>query len=436
MLEAIELLERLPAGHELAMAYANISQRRMVAEDTAEAIAWGNRALELARSLGDTEAEVYALSNIGGRRVPRQSGRRAGSSWSAALRARAASRPRRARRADLRPAGRCSRCDTAGSMSRKPISTPASSTALSEVSTPSACTCSGLAPDSSWMLGHWDEAADRPPRSCVIPVARSWPRTWALTTLGLLRARRGDAEALARRWKRRTQWCVQPSSWTESRRSMPPGPRQPGWPASTDRGGADHRRGARARGRPPRAMGRRRARLLAPASRAPRRAPRGTGRRALQAVDRRRLGARRRALARDRLPVRGGARARRRDDDEARAPSARRARKRWARVRQPRSSLGGCATRGVRGVPRGPRPPTRAEPGRPHRARARGAGAARRRTAQRRRSPQRLVVSEKTVEHHVSAILRKLDVRTRGEAAVKAGRLGLIAPRQPPAGTA
>ena len=37
----------------------------------------------------------------------------------------------------------------------------------------------------------------------------------------------------------------------------------------------------------------------------------------------------------------------------------------------------------------------------------------------------RLVVSEKTVGHHVSAILRKLDVRTRGEAGAKATRLGL-----------
>ena len=39
---------------------------------------------------------------------------------------------------------------------------------------------------------------------------------------------------------------------------------------------------------------------------------------------------------------------------------------------------------------------------------------------------QRLVVSEKTVDHHVSAILRKLDVRTRTQAAAEATRLGLI----------
>lgn len=39
---------------------------------------------------------------------------------------------------------------------------------------------------------------------------------------------------------------------------------------------------------------------------------------------------------------------------------------------------------------------------------------------------ERLFVSAKTVDHHVSAILRKIDARTRGEAAAFARARGLI----------
>jgi DNA-binding NarL/FixJ family response regulator len=42
-----------------------------------------------------------------------------------------------------------------------------------------------------------------------------------------------------------------------------------------------------------------------------------------------------------------------------------------------------------------------------------------------RQIADRLFVSAKTVDHHVGAILRKLGVHTRGEAAAAARRLGL-----------
>jgi DNA-binding NarL/FixJ family response regulator len=42
---------------------------------------------------------------------------------------------------------------------------------------------------------------------------------------------------------------------------------------------------------------------------------------------------------------------------------------------------------------------------------------------------ERLVVSRRTVDHHVSAILRKLGSKTRGEAVAEAGRLGILEDR-------
>jgi DNA-binding CsgD family transcriptional regulator/tetratricopeptide (TPR) repeat protein len=63
--DAVALLEPLPRGHELAMAYANLSHLFMNAEDAEGTVAWGTRALELAQRFDDIEAIVYALTNLG-----------------------------------------------------------------------------------------------------------------------------------------------------------------------------------------------------------------------------------------------------------------------------------------------------------------------------------------------------------------------------------
>jgi tetratricopeptide (TPR) repeat protein len=61
---SVEVLESIPAGRELAAAYSNLSQLHMLADKTAAAIEWGDRARALARSLGDLDTELHALVNV------------------------------------------------------------------------------------------------------------------------------------------------------------------------------------------------------------------------------------------------------------------------------------------------------------------------------------------------------------------------------------
>jgi DNA-binding CsgD family transcriptional regulator/tetratricopeptide (TPR) repeat protein len=62
---AVETLESLDEGPELAMAYSNRSQLHMLAFDPAETVVWGTKALRIARRVGDTETEIHALNNMG-----------------------------------------------------------------------------------------------------------------------------------------------------------------------------------------------------------------------------------------------------------------------------------------------------------------------------------------------------------------------------------
>jgi predicted ATPase/DNA-binding CsgD family transcriptional regulator len=63
--EAIQLLETLLPGSELAMAYSNRAQLHMLANEVAEASRWGYQAIELAERLGDAETLSHALNNVG-----------------------------------------------------------------------------------------------------------------------------------------------------------------------------------------------------------------------------------------------------------------------------------------------------------------------------------------------------------------------------------
>jgi DNA-binding CsgD family transcriptional regulator len=62
---ALEVLRERPPGRELAMAYANLSHIAMTAEDAPATMEWGTRAIEVALAIGDEEPLTYALTNIG-----------------------------------------------------------------------------------------------------------------------------------------------------------------------------------------------------------------------------------------------------------------------------------------------------------------------------------------------------------------------------------
>jgi DNA-binding CsgD family transcriptional regulator len=62
---AIEQLETLPPGPELAMAYSNRAQLAMLSADLPAAQEWGARAIELGERLGELETVVHALNNVG-----------------------------------------------------------------------------------------------------------------------------------------------------------------------------------------------------------------------------------------------------------------------------------------------------------------------------------------------------------------------------------
>jgi DNA-binding CsgD family transcriptional regulator/tetratricopeptide (TPR) repeat protein len=68
-LEAIAILEPLGKSAELARAYSGMSQLAMLAEDVEQALLWGNRALELATELGDESTRAHALVNLGTARM-------------------------------------------------------------------------------------------------------------------------------------------------------------------------------------------------------------------------------------------------------------------------------------------------------------------------------------------------------------------------------
>jgi DNA-binding CsgD family transcriptional regulator len=71
--QAVALLESVDAGHELAMTYSVLASLAYLAEDHEETLRWANGAIELAQRIDDTEAYISALATLGAHEVTRGS---------------------------------------------------------------------------------------------------------------------------------------------------------------------------------------------------------------------------------------------------------------------------------------------------------------------------------------------------------------------------
>jgi DNA-binding CsgD family transcriptional regulator/tetratricopeptide (TPR) repeat protein len=412
--QAVAVLEAEAPGRELALAYANLSHLHQHLEDAEATVVWADRAT----ALGDVEADVYALTNIANAKLI--AGRPAGLELDRALElALEAGLDEHAGRALIAsfwwsPRGRRYN-DTDRNLDR----------ALE------LCTERGqelwrlfaFAGRSRLQLDRGDLSGAIESASVVLRDPRSAPvpRVVALSVAGLVRARRGDPEA----------WPLLDEAWALAE---PSGELQRVEPAATARAEA-----AWLEGRADAVVESTEAALALAVLR---RAPWIVGELACW---------RRRAGVREELPLEvPGPWAAELAGDLPRAAAG------WAELDSPYEAalVLSCAdsddlllraledlqeldapaaaavvarrlrARGVRGLARGPRTSTRDNP----------AGLTRRelevlallgQNLTNAEIADRLVLSRRTIEHHVSAILGKLSVRTRVEAAAEAVRLGL-----------
>jgi DNA-binding CsgD family transcriptional regulator len=412
--DAVALLEDLPPGRELAMAYANLASNCAAAVRSDEAIAWGERALELAERLDDTEIAAYALSTIG---VCQGDYEKLEQSLERARRAGIAERAARAFNLLAAIAVESRRFSLAGRYVDQGIAY---------------CSERGLELFRLYLLayrarleldqGRWSAAADSAASVLRIPRTSTTPRIVALVVLGLLRARRGDPgqwEALEEAWA-----LAEPTGELPRVGPVAAARAEAAW-LEGDRDAVDdatagalslalERKGSWLVGEL--AVWRRRAGLDGeiPARAAKPYALELAGDWRAASALWTRIGCRyEAALALSQA------------DDEAAL------RRSFAELHE----LGAAAAaalvanrlrqRGARGIPRGPRPATRDNPANLT-ARELEVLALVAEGLRNAEIAQRLFLSGKTVDHHVSAILRKLGARTRVQASAEAIRLGIL----------
>ena len=186
--EAVAILEDLPPSRELAWAYANLGGNCAAAVRTDEAIAWSERAVGLGERLGDTELAVRASITLGACRSFEELER----SLELALQGGFAEE---AGRAFLVLAG-IATDERNLRAARKYLEAGLEY-----------CSERGIELYRLYLLayrarfeldaGHWDAATDSAHTVLRIPRTSTTPRIIALTVLGLARSRRGDPDQRA-----------------------------------------------------------------------------------------------------------------------------------------------------------------------------------------------------------------------------------------------
>jgi DNA-binding CsgD family transcriptional regulator/tetratricopeptide (TPR) repeat protein len=421
--QALDVLAAEPPGHELALAYNNLAHIRATADDAEGTRAWATQALELSERLDDVEARAYALTNLGAADFLDGELRGVDRLEQALALALATGLDEIAGRAHV-------------NLVWRPLQQRAYEIANRHLHAGlEFCTAQGL---DLWRLflvacqarleldqGRWD-AAEELAAACIRD-PRSWPvpRVFALAVLGALRARRGDPDV----------WAPLDEAHALAE---PTGELQQIAPTAVARAEAAWVEGN------PELVGETTERALA------------------LAVDRKASWVigdlacwRRRAGIDEEIPagtadlyvrqLSGDAEGAARGWIELGCPYeaalARADAPDPELIQRGLAALQGLGARpaagivsrrlrarGVHALPRGPRAATRANPGNLT-ARQLDVLVLLDEGMSNADIAARLFITEKTAAHHVSAILRKLDVRSRGEAAAAARNLG-IAPRQ------
>ena len=419
--EAVAVLEQLPPGRELARACAAVSHTTMMGDEVEETIAWGSRAIELAARFDDNEALIASLNNVG--TIELSHGLPGGQeklerSLELALQPGLGHEVGRAYNNLSNALGERRKWGDADRMNSLGIAFCREHGFEAHLNTLLATRAS-----SELARGHWDGAADMAIAILAGPESSlPAPRHEALLTLALVRARRGDPEygplldeaselsdpVGDLDWVGRTAVARAEVAWLEGRMDAIAGITQQPFELAVELQDPSLLSQL--------ACWRWRAGLLVEP-------PPGT-----EDLCRRQIAGDCEGAAREwrvlcqpydaalALADSGEPDALRQALDELQRLGAR-----------PAAAIVARRLRelGERGLKRGPRPQTRENP----------AGLTARelevlpllaKGLRNAEIAERLVVSQKTVDHHVSAVLRKLGVRTRGEAAAEAGRLRLL----------